>query len=178
MNQNSKIIITILSIACLFLCITTGYLLLSNPQEKCKTQIDDNNNITSEEDIENNIENDISDNEETDYEPPKYGFNEIDKVVFTVPCSGCGDPESHILTICEQEDIEYILDFMNKFEYVGKAPTETSLSINPYVIEVVDYNSQSISFAFRTDGVAWLDGDEYKLSDIGLIEELENRFLK
>ena len=56
--------------------------------------------------------------------------------------------------------------------------SETSLSINPYVIEVVDYNSQSISFAFRTDGVAWLDGDEYKLSDISSIEELENHFLK
>lgn len=178
MNQKSKFIITILSIVCLFLCVATCYFALSNPPEKCENPIDDKSNIVSEEDGENNIENDMPDNEEIDDETPEYGFNEIDKVVFTIPCSGCGDPESHVLTICRQEDIEYILYFMNKFEHVGKAPTETSLSINPYVIEVVDYNSQSISFAFRSDGVAWLDGDEYKLSDISLIEELENRFLK
>lgn len=183
MEKNSKLIIIILSIVCLCLCGVIGYLVISDRNEKCNLPEKDKfetENKVDEEDEELDLDEEYA--EEDEYlisfdEAKAYTEKDVSKISLTIPCDNCSDPEVHTITICEKEDIKYILDTLDDMSYVDKLPEGIGLT-TAFVIEITNNDYESISIVFAGEDSLWINDDEYKLANKDLATELKNKYLK
>lgn len=199
MEKNNKLIIIILSVVCLCLCGVIGYLVISANNEKCNLpetgQVETENKVDKEtnEDVNSevteegdgtNLDEEVDEEYDEEYEylisfddVKKYTSKDVSKITLTIPCDNCSDPEVNIITICKEEDIEYILDTLDDMIYVGKLPEGIGLT-TAFAIEITNNDYESISIVFAGEESLWINGAEYKLTRKDLAEELENKYLK
>ena len=169
MEKNSKIIIIVLAIICLGLSGTVGYLVLNNSQEKCTSKVPETNSKNENEYIEERPSEDDYYEEEVKLvsieEAKKYTSKDIKYVYLDIPCEddSCVDPVSHSIVICDQKEIDNLLNIFDKIEKTEQSP-ETGL-ITANLIRFITKDDKSINVVLAGEDEVWVNGTEFKLKN-------------
>lgn len=168
MGKQSKIIIIVLAIICLGLGGTVGYLLLNSSQEKCTTKVPETNSKNDEVYIEERpVEDDYEEEENlvSIEEIKNYTSEDILYVYLDIPCEddSCANPVSHRIVICDQKEIEDLLNIFDKIETMEQGP-ETGLVV-ANVISFITVDDKSIDVVLAGEDAVWINGTEFKLKN-------------
>lgn len=168
MEKQSKIIIIVLTIICLGLGGTVGYLVLNGSQEKCNSKVPETNSKNDEVFIEERpVEDDYEEevNLVSIEEVKKYTSKDILYVYLDIPCEddSCLDPVSHSIVICDQKEIDYLLNIFDKIETTEQGP-ESGL-ITAKAIRFITIDSKVIDVVLSGEDLVWINGTEFKLKN-------------
>ena len=168
MEKNSKIIIIVLAIICLGLGGTVGYLVLNNSQEKCKFEVPETNSKNENEYVEERPAEDDYEEEVklvSIEEIKNYTSEDILYVYLDIPCEddSCANPVSHRIVICDQKEIEDLLNIFDKIETMEQGP-EPGL-ITAKLIRFITNDDKSINVVLAGEDEVWVNGTEFKLKN-------------
>lgn len=182
MENKKNIIIGILCVIIVVLIAVIGFIIGTKYADKEKDIINESSDVESNTEINDNN----TENEDTNITFKNYTLENISNIVINKLCDNCIDPEFDVVTISNQNDIKYILKQLDdatlistisdEFGFEFLFNIEITYNEDPSTVVIfLDNGNVAINYSV---GVGETGYGEYKLSNTNLKNELIEKYFQ